>query len=34
MSVYQPGRAAIATIVVTVIQDDICEELLSLVLIY
>ena len=34
MSVYQPRRAAIATILVTVMQDDICEELLGLVLIY
>ena len=29
MAVYQPRRAAIATILVTVIQDDICEELLG-----
>ena len=34
MAVYQPRRAAIATILVTVMQDDICEELLGLVLIY
>ena len=29
MAVYQPRRAAIATILVTVKQDDICEELLG-----
>ena len=29
MAVYQPRRAAIATILVTVMQDDICEELLG-----
>ena len=29
MAVYQPGRAAIATILVTAMQDDICEELLG-----
>ena len=28
MAVYQPGRAAIATILVSVMQDDICEEFL------
>ena len=29
MAVYQPRRAAIATILVTVMQDDNCEELLG-----
>ena len=29
MAVYQPRRAAIATMLVTVMQDDICEELLG-----
>ena len=29
MAVYQPRRAAIATILVTVMQDGICEELLG-----
>ena len=29
MAVYQPRRAAIVTILVTVMQDDICEELLG-----
>ena len=29
MAVYQPRRAAIATILVTVMQDDICEEFLG-----
>ena len=29
MAVYQPRRAAIATIFVTVMQNDICEELLG-----
>ena len=29
MAVYQPRGAAIATILVTVMQDDICEELLG-----
>ena len=29
MAVYQPRRAAIATILVAVIQDDICEEMLG-----
>ena len=29
MAVYQPRRETIATVFVTVIQDDICEELLS-----
>ena len=29
MAVYQPRRATIATILVTVMQDDICEELLG-----
>ena len=29
MAVYQPRRAAIATILVAVMQDDICEELLG-----
>ena len=29
MAVYQPRRASIATILVTVMQDDICKELLG-----
>jgi len=29
MAVYQSRRAAIATILVAVMQDDICEELLG-----
>ena len=29
MALYQPRRAAIATILVTVMQDDICDELLG-----
>ena len=29
MAVHQPRRAAIATTLVTVMQDDICEELLG-----
>ena len=29
MAVYQPRRTAIATVLVTVMQDDICEELLG-----
>ena len=29
MAAYQPRRAAIATILATVMQDDICEELLG-----
>ena len=29
MAVYQPKRAAIATILVTVMQNDSCEELLG-----
>ena len=29
MAVFQPRRAAIATILVTVMQDNICEELLG-----
>jgi len=29
MAVYQPRRAASATMLVTVMQDDICEEMLG-----